>query len=58
MSVLGDAEVDIFVFLENQAGSTLCRGASDASPVVLPVATVQEVVDDQQRSLSLAGDVL
>lgn len=56
--MLGDAKTDIFIILENQACTTLCRRASNASPVVLPVATVQVVIDDEQRPLALACNVL
>lgn len=56
--MVGDAKGDIFVFAQNQAGPALLGRASDASPVVLPVSSVQEVVDDEQRSLALAVNVL
>jgi len=40
------AQSDGFIIGKDETGSTLLRGAPYASPVVLPIASIQEITDD------------
>lgn len=44
--MIRNAQSDGFVIGKDETGSTLLRCASDASPVVLPIASIQEITDD------------
>lgn len=58
MRVISDAQGDKVVVSEDQTCAALLGRASNASPVVLAVSPVQEIINDQKWSFALALNVL
>lgn len=58
MCVVGNAQSHKIIIGYYKTRTTLLRGASNATPVILPIPTIKKIVHDEQRSLALAMDVL
>lgn len=56
--MLCDAQRDEIILGQNQTRAALFRRAANAPPIVLAVATVQEIVNNEQRLFALASNVL
>lgn len=56
--MIGNAKISAIIVGYNQARSALFWSAANATPIVLSVSPVKEIVDDEKRSLALAVDVM
>lgn len=56
--MLSDTQSDQIIVSKNQACSALLRCASYAAPIILTVSSIQEIVNNQQWTLSLTGYVM